>query len=482
MTRITHAGSEVRSKPHRLRTVAGFLTSCAIAALSLVATAPPAAADVQEGLGHTTVPGQPYGGAERSADWVGSYLVGGEHVFCVQFEYKAPDSEEKYEPGDELLTKWGEKIPDDQAANISYLLLRHGQTHSPDEAAALAHLLHTWTSAPRSPADLDPDNDFTEIAYDADFHLSKLPPAAQQAVEELTADAEANRGPWTTSVSAPETEQTIGQADEWKVAVRGAQDAGVSDVPVTVHLTDATTEDGSDIITVRTGEDGTATVNATPTGAAPKLVSSLSAPADRPFVRQPVHTDTQKVVSTGGEKTLGAEASTQARTQAGSVTVTKLDSKTNQGIAGVALRVTAADKTEPATDQDGAPLLGGDGQPTVVTTEGEQGTATVAHLRTPQLICVVEARAPDGYGDGFDPSDPPSACGEVTPGETLALQISNAPNAVPRVIPAGTPPVALLHSDGASGPSGAALAGLGALALLGTMLVAVAAHRRCDAR
>jgi hypothetical protein len=28
----------------------------------------------------------------------------------VQFEYKAPDADERYQPGDELKTKWGDPL------------------------------------------------------------------------------------------------------------------------------------------------------------------------------------------------------------------------------------------------------------------------------------------------------------------------------------------------------------------------------------
>ena len=99
--------------------------------LSLVVVAPAASAAVEEGIGHKTTPGQSWGGRDRAYDWLGSYVVNGEHVFCVSFALKAPDSGERYKPGDELLTKWGEPLPDDVAANISYLLLRYGDTTMP---------------------------------------------------------------------------------------------------------------------------------------------------------------------------------------------------------------------------------------------------------------------------------------------------------------------------------------------------------------
>ena len=129
----------------------------------------------------------------------------------MSFQLKAPDTDEVYKPGDELLTKWGTKLPADQAANISYLLLRYGDTKKPDEAAALAHLLHSWTSAPRTPADLDASLPAAKIAYDAPFHLAGLPAGARAAVDRLKTEAETNRGPWTASVTKPDGDQHLGE-------------------------------------------------------------------------------------------------------------------------------------------------------------------------------------------------------------------------------------------------------------------------------
>ena len=202
------------------------LATAALTGGSLLANPAAALAEPQEGVGHETRPGQPYGGRDRARDWLGSYIVGGKQVWCVQFALTAPDSGEEYRPGDELRTKWGTPLPDDIAANISYLLLRYGDTRSPDEAAALAHLLHSWTAAPRSQADLDPGNDFTRIAYDVDGHYAKLPAGAQQAVEALRAEAAQNRGPWQAELTAPAEEQVIGEPGEWALRVQRADGQG----------------------------------------------------------------------------------------------------------------------------------------------------------------------------------------------------------------------------------------------------------------
>lgn len=299
--------SNLRSHRAALPRTLRALTAFALGAFAVGAVAPPASADYQEDTGRPVTPGQPFGGKDRPGDWLGSYLVGGKPVFCVAFELKAPDTNEKYQPGDELRTKWGDPLPAATAANISYLLLRYGDTKDPDKAAALAHLLHSWTAGPRAGHDdLNPANDFRHIAYDAPYHLAKLPAEAREDVRELTADAEANRGPWTATVDAPRESRADGAGD-WTITVHNAKGKGVPKVPVTIELTDAKLPDGSAKTTVTTGDDGTAKLRATPAGPNPRLVAGLSAPADKPYVRSPVSVDTQRVVSTGGEKHLKAE-------------------------------------------------------------------------------------------------------------------------------------------------------------------------------
>lgn len=454
-----------------------------LAGLTTVVTAPAAHADVQEALGHEIRPGQPFEGDPGNRDWVGSYTVDGKQVFCVQFAYKAPDSNEQYEPGDELLNKWGEPLDPEQASYISYLLLRYGDTQQPDEAAAVAHLLHSWTSGPRSEADLDPSNDFRSIGYDIDLHHDRLPASAQQAIERLRTEAENNHGPWTAEVTAPEEPQLVDEPDDWSVSVRNAKETGMSEVPVTLELTDATLVDGSTTGSVVTSEDGAATTEVIPTGPEPKVVATLDSPADVPRVQEPVAVDTQRIVSTGGEKQLSAEASTEARTKPGKVAVSKVDTDTGDPIAAATLQLTGEDKTEPALGQDGEPLTGPDDKPVVLSTD-EQGKAEVQDIQTPQQICVVEVNAPKGYEDAFDPKAPPSACGEVKPGETLTLEVANAPNkpVVPEVIPAGDNPQAVAKSDTLSNPSAGALVGLAALLLLAGSLGGLLWRKRSTSR
>ncbi|MFC3450989.1 SpaA isopeptide-forming pilin-related protein [Amycolatopsis speibonae] len=476
----------------RSRALTSLIATCLLGALSATVAATPASAADNEGVGYKITPGQTVNSQARARDWLGSYVVNGKHVFCVSFQLKAPGSAEKYKPGDELLDKWGQKLPDDIAANISYLLLRYGGTQDNAEAAALAHLLHSWTSKPRSDADLKPNLKPEEIGYDIQGALGKLKAQHSDAatvLEKMTKDAEANRGPWTTAIAPPKEDQHIGTADEWTISVKNAKGKGISGVPVKLTPSNATVDGGETTkpaststtkaektTTVKTGEDGTVTVKVTPTGEQPKLASSLSAPADRPYVQFPLQTGVQKVVSTGGEKELKAQG-VAVVSKPGKVQVTKVDAKTGKGIAGAALRITAKDKSAAALGQDGKPLNGADGKPAVVTTEGENGTVTVENLLTPQEICVVEVNAPPGYTNAFDPKNPPSACGEVKPGETLALKVANTPNEVPRTIPAGDRPVAMMQGTVENTASTAGILGVGALALLGSVMVGVAARR-----
>ena len=471
-----------------LRALTGLVAAALLCTLSVTAGAPAASAASQEGIGHRV------GGQEGFGPvWLGSYVVGGQQVFCVSFLLKAPNTDEQYKPGDELLTKWGTKLPADQAANISYLLLRYGDTKNPDEATALAHLLHSWTAPPRTSADLNVNLDADKIAYDAPGHLDFMQrkiPAAADAVERLKTDAETNRGPWTASVTTPKGDQHLGEAAEWTATVKNAHGKGIPGLAVKLTATAATLDDGTantaagnsspqsatNGVTLKTGADGTVRVKLTPAGDQPKLVASLSAPADRPYVRLPIDTKVQRVVSTGGEKELTAQGVVNVA-KPGKVRVTKTDANTGAGVGGAVLRITGKDKTSAALGQDGKPLTGADGKPAVVTTDGKTGGVTVENLRAPQEICVVEASPPPGYTNAFDPKNPPSACGTVKPGETLALTVTNKPNEVPRAIPAGDQPVARAQGVVETSYSVPGLAGLGLLVLLAAGLIGVAARR-----
>jgi len=291
------------------RLAAGMATVMALAGLPLALAPTVAGAAPVDGHGYE-VPAQPYKDNPDKTDWLGSYQVGGNQVWCVQFAYKAPNSDEKYQPGDALKDKWGAVLPDDIAADISYLLLRYGGTTSDDDASALAHLLHTWTSGvPAGDPRLAPTNTFKQVGYDIASHLAALPAGAKAAVDRLKADAEANRGPWTAEITPPNRSQTIGTADKWTLRVTNAKGKGVGGVPVKLTVTDATVA----ATTVTTPDDGgPVAVDVTPTGPNPSVSYSLDSPADRPIVQQPVDVNTQLVMSTGGEKQLTGAGKTAA--------------------------------------------------------------------------------------------------------------------------------------------------------------------------
>ncbi|GAA2970812.1 SpaA isopeptide-forming pilin-related protein [Actinokineospora diospyrosa] len=471
----------MRRSTFGVRLTSALATVATLSAALLVTGAAPAAAEYKKGLGIGVAP-QPYKGASQEVveDWLGSYIVNGKQVWCVKFAFKEPDTNEVYKSGDVLKTKYGADLDPVQAADISYLLLRYADTKDATEAAALAHLLHQWTAAPRTPADLDPaTNGYRTIAYNIAYHEEALRAKDANvltAVNRLKADATANHGPWTTTLTKPTKPQVIGTPDTWNIEVLGKGGSGVGKVPVKVTLVDATSGGKTELTATTKDNGGGIALEVVPTGPKPSVSISLLGPADQPVVQHAVKDGTQSVVSTGGEKEIKAAADTTAVTAPGSVAVAKVDEKTGKGIASVSLRVTGADKTTPAVDQDGKPLVGTDGKPLVVVT-GADGTATVPNLRTPQEICVTETAAPPGYEQSFDAANPPSACGKVDAGKTLELKLANKPNVptVPKTIPAGDTPAAAAAVLDDGGPSVGLLVALSALLLFaagaGTALV-----------
>jgi hypothetical protein len=453
-------------RQHRgVRLVGGILFATV---LGLGVAATPAIAAPLRGLGFET-PAQPYKGNPDKTDWVGSYLVNGNQVWCVQFAFLAPDSDEQYQPGEPLKTKWGTELAPDVAADISYLLLRHAETKSADVAAALGHLLHSWTAAPQTPDQLSPTLDFRHIAYDVDFHLANLPPGARAMVATLRDEAAANRGPWTATVTAPTAPQIIGTPGDWTMAVLNAAGKNVPSAALTVTVTGGVLADGTTTAKLATPDTGKPlAVKVSPTEPNVSVSVSVDSPADRPVVQQAIQVDTQRIVTTGGKKQITVNKNTTAVNAPGTVKVTKTNEQTGKGIAGVSLRLTAADKIAPAVGQDGKALIGPDERPTVVVS-GADGTVTIANVKAPQDICVIEVAVPAGFEQNFDPAAPPSACGAVKPGGTLALTVANKANTptVPVAIPAGDAPIGLVHGTVSSVPDPAALV----LSLAGLLVI-----------
>jgi uncharacterized surface anchored protein len=247
-------------------------------------------------------------------------------------------------------------------------------------------------------------------------------------------------------------------------------------VPVKLTVKDGKVEKD----TVVTPADGKLTVDVTPTGPAPELKIDVTGPAAKPIVQKPkdATANLQWTVTTGGETPISETGKTTAKTAPGVVKVTKVDSKTNAGLAGVQLRITGKDKTAAAVKQDGTPLNGADGTPLVVTT-GADGTAAIENIQTPQDICLVEVAAPTGYDENFNASSPPSACGSVEPGKTLVLQLANTPNTptVPVKIPAGGSPM-VADAATVTQLNPAALAGVGGLVVIALGGVGLLLRRR----
>ncbi|MEU4765576.1 hypothetical protein AB0H12_20190 [Actinosynnema sp. NPDC023794] len=469
------------------RRLAGAVLATGLALLA----APAAGAQpslVEKGPGHET-DAQGYRNKPAGGDWLGAYKWRGQLVWCVQYSLLAPDSKVEYKEGDELLSKGGARLSDDVAGSISYLLLRYANTQSNDEAAALAHLLHTWTAYedPAKGISLDPNSDFRHIAYNADFHFQQLGRfgQAQQAVKRLEEEAAANRGPWAAKVSAPEKEQVIGTPDTWVVDITKGDGGQVAGAPVSVELADATLESGAATGELTTSTDGKAlAVQVVPTGPNPSVTVKLDSPADRPKVHVPADNDMQRIVTTGGEKKLTANASTTAKTAPGAVKVAKTDAETGKAIAGVALKVTGADGQTPAKRQDDTALTGPEGTPVVLQTAAD-GTAAVPDLRTPQEICVVEVAPVKGYEEFFDPNAPPKVCGTVEAGQTLALALTNKPDkpVVPITIPAGSQGTGVVAKAAyTTEVSTGALVGFGGVVLIGATLVGLLVRRRATAR
>lgn len=336
----------------------GAFTVTALSGLLVTALVNPVAADTDRANGYYVEPGQVHAGNPGGArEWLGTYQVQGEPVFCVDYQLKAPETDEEYEPGDELLTKWGGEIPAERAAKISYLLLRYGNTDSNETAGAVAHLLHSWTADPDyDGGTLGKDVAPEKVAYDSEFHSDAMTGKQRDRVDELDDEAAKFRGPWTAEMTAPTDDQEVGIADEWGVTVETGSGTGVPDIPVTVELTgadpDNADDEGSqlgnsstgeggdgqhdqavtagddnsgddnsgdddsgddDSATVTTDSDGIATFDATPTDEDVTAHASLRAPAAQPRVQEPVDDSIQTVVSTGGEQELTAEQHVSAK-------------------------------------------------------------------------------------------------------------------------------------------------------------------------
>lgn len=410
--------------------------------------------------------------------WLGQYLVNGKPVFCVDYALKAPGQDDPVTRGGPVTTKWGGKLPADQASDMSYLLLKYGTTKDSDVAVAVADLLHTWT-APLIKGKSYTARNAKDRAYNAAFYERQMSAAQKQTVKKLRAEAAKNRAPWKVSLTPPEQPQ-LNKAAPWKLKLVSGKGTPVSDIPVSLTAKNATIG-GSHRATVTTDGDGAATTKVLPTGKNPSVTASLHSPNALPHFQLPKDNpegDVQKVVVGGGEQNL----TSTIKIKPGGVKVSKLDASTKKGIEGVSLRITGKDKKSPAVNFEGKPLLGADKKPAVVQT-GSGGTVSVPDLAAPQEICVVETAAAAGYE--FDAKKPASACGSLQPGQTLALKLTNKAKQVivPIHIPAGqSPDNAVRNAAVVTQPAPLGLFGLGAgvlaLGAVGTVYVRRATRKQ----
>ncbi len=464
----------------------GVIATLLVAGSASVLAAGTASADAQPSTNGWAVPAQPYKNNPDSTDWLGSYIVGGQQVWCVDYALKAPDTNEKYTSDGPLTTKWGTPVDPTTAAEISYLLLRFGNTTSKDDAAALSHLLHVWTApasaSPNPSSPYDPSLDFQQIAYNPDLHVQELQqvsPAAATAVGTLQADAAANHGPWTMSMAAPKGQQLIGSADAWTVNVLNAAGKGLANVAVTLTATDATFPGNTTTETVDTPGDGSPlAVTATPTGLNPKIVATVTSPAAMPNLLVPADPNMQKIVTTGGTTPITSTQTTTAQSPPGTLTVVKTDASTNKPLANATFEVTGADKKSPALSLLGAPITAQDGTPLTLTT-GADGHATVNNLRTPQTVCMIETTPPPGYDQAFNPASPPTQCAQVDPGQTVTVSVTDTANKIPVAIPAGGPPATMTAmSTVLSRPAPVALFVVGGMLLIAAGFAGTVVLRR----
>lgn len=455
------------------------------AAASVTPTFPNCSSDLTtacQDIGESASPAQPYQNNPDHSDWFGSYLVNGKESWCIDFALAAPPQSESSTATLPLTTKFGAPVPADIASEMSFLLLRFGSTQSPDEAAALAWLLHKWTASPDNGHTTDPGSTFATVAFDSSpASEARLPASTQNEIGTMLTDAQANRGPWTVAVNAP-APLIIGTATNWTVSVVGATGKGVGNVPVSLTATGATLPNGTASQVLSTPADGSPlNIAVTPTGANPTVTATVDTPNPTPTVQAPSAPNTQVVVTTGGTTKVTQSASGSAQTAPGNLTVTKSDANTKAPIAGAMIEVTGSDKASPALKQDGSKLVGTDGKPLVLTT-GADGTAQVTGLQTPQAVCVIETTPPPGFDQSFDPKNPPTECGTINPGATLQLALTDVPNKIPIKIPAGgAPPTVTTEALVVNQLNPAALVGFGGLLVIaagGGVLVARRVSRR----
>lgn len=225
--------------------------------------------------------------------------------------------------------------------------------------------------------------------------------------------------------------------------------------------------------------DGTATIELTPTDTEPRLTSTLAAPAGKPYLETPIDVDTQRVVSTGGEKQLTAQATVPAQRSPDRSTSRSRTARAAKD-SGVALRLTAKDQiSRPGAKWRAAREPGWNAGRAHHRGRGRrsgrrESSDTAGDLRH-------RGEPSGGPRRCFRSHRPAFGLRHSQPGATLALTIENIPNEVPTAIPADAgPPAAVVHAATSTTTSPLSIAALGTVALPGTALVGFLARRRFE--
>ncbi|MCU1409842.1 MAG: hypothetical protein JWR04_549 [Rhodoglobus sp.] len=122
----------------RTRLLALLLTVLALAGLGLTSALPAEAATKHVGIPNLT----PYGG------YLGNYLApDGARVYCIDSALPWPSGTTSGPSTvGTLVTSWGAALPAAHLQKLNYVLLKHGQTDDPVQAAAVAAFVNAYTS------------------------------------------------------------------------------------------------------------------------------------------------------------------------------------------------------------------------------------------------------------------------------------------------------------------------------------------------
>jgi hypothetical protein len=280
--------------------VAAALGALAVG-LALVPAGAASAVPVQTMHGQIVTPTQPFDTSTDTfasqPEWLGAYEVNGVRSWATSFALGAPDSAALTSLVT-IATKWQGHLTAAQQAQLSTLLVMHGNAMNDDEAAAVSLLILDDMSSPTAAGhaagdDTDPSRKVDSIAFDKAYALSKVDATVQTDAAALDTESQLFSGQWTLDIEAPATAK-VGSASNWTVRVVGPDGTtGVPNRPITLTAAHGVFANGTKTITATTPGDGTAAMIAlTPTGMAPSISAASEAPAAAPTFLQPFNGDT----------------------------------------------------------------------------------------------------------------------------------------------------------------------------------------------